>query len=170
MTATSEATSHGTTPDAFDQLSPGVTIKVRDEYWLVTHVTRSSDGFKVKARGISDYVRDTTATFYTALDCNLEVFDPAKITVTADNSAGFRKSRLWLESTIRQTPVPLYQNNLEVSTRMLADPLDYQLNAVRKALSPEHIRPRILLADAVGLGKTLEISMIVAELIRRGRG
>ncbi|MFW9175661.1 helicase-related protein [Corynebacterium amycolatum] len=170
MTATSEAPSHGTTPDAFDQLSPGVTIKVRDEYWLVTHVTRSSDGFKVKARGISDYVRDTTATFYTALDCDLEVFDPAKITVTADNSAGFRKSRLWLESTIRQTPVPLYQNNLEVSTRMLADPLDYQLNAVRKALSPEHIRPRILLADAVGLGKTLEIGMIVAELIRRGRG
>ncbi|MFR9480713.1 DEAD/DEAH box helicase [Corynebacterium amycolatum] len=170
MTATSEAPSRGNTPGAFDQLSPGVTIKVRDEYWLVTHVTRTRDGFKVKARGISDYVRDNTSTFYTALDRDLEVFDPAKVTIEPDNSPRFRRSRLWLESTIRQTPVPLYQDSLEVATRMLADPLDYQLSAVHKALSPERIRPRILLADAVGLGKTLEIGMIVAELIRRGRG
>ncbi|WP_047260308.1 DEAD/DEAH box helicase [Corynebacterium uterequi] len=156
--------------EEFSQLSPGVTIKARDEYWLVTHVSRSSDGFKVKARGLSDYVRDTTSTFYTALDRDLEVFDPAQVTITPDNSPGFRTSRLWLESTIRQTPVPLYQDRLEVAERILADKLDYQVSAVRRAVSPELIRPRILLADAVGLGKTLEIGMIMAELIRRGRG
>ena len=53
---------------------------------------------------------------------------------------------------------------------MLADPLGYQQAAVRKALDPENLRTRILLADAVGLGKTLEIGMILSELIRRGRG
>src|SRR5690625_7664428 len=53
---------------------------------------------------------------------------------------------------------------------MLADPLEYQRRAVAKALDPSLIRPRILLADAVGLGKTLEIGMILAELVRRGRG
>ena len=65
---------------------------------------------------------------------------------------------------------PLDGAALTVSTGMLADPLSYQQTAVRKALDPANLRTRILLADAVGLGKTLEIGMILAELIRRGRG
>ncbi|OFO18648.1 helicase [Corynebacterium sp. HMSC056F09] len=153
----------------FSQLAPGVTISCRDEHWLVSNVARTTDGFRIRARGVSDYVRDTTATFFTALD-DIEVFDPANVTVRPDESPQFRHTRLWLESTLRRTPVPLYQKQLEVATQMLADPLDYQLSAVKSALSDERIRPRVLLADAVGLGKTLEIGMILAELIRRGRG
>ena len=149
--------------------SPGVTVTVRDEQWLVTGVARTTDGYRVRVRGVSDYVRDTTATFFTALD-DIEVLDPTKVAVTPDVSPGYRRARLWIESTLRQTPVPMDQQELEVSTRMLADPLDYQLSAVHRALDPANVRPRILLADAVGLGKTLEIGMILAELIRRGRG
>lgn len=40
---------------------------------------------------------------------------------------------------------------------MLADALGYQQAAVAKARDPQHIRPRILIADAACLGKTLEI-------------
>ena len=153
----------------YDKLAPGVTIECRDEQWLVNHVSRTTDGYRVRARGVSEYVRDTTATFFTALD-KISVFDPADVTVKPDESPRFRHSRLWLESTLRRTPVPLYQPELEVATQMLADPLDYQVSAGQDALSEDHIRPRVLLADAVGLGKTLEIGMILAELIRRGRG
>ncbi len=144
-------------------------VKVRDELWLVTSVTQSTDGYLLKVRGLSDYVRDTTASFYTALD-DVKVFDPAKVEVVADHSPGYRTTRLWLETTLRQTPVPLYQEQLSVAEDMLMDPLDYQLTAVRKALSDDNLRPRVLIADAVGLGKTLEIGMILSELIRRGRG
>ena len=149
--------------------APGLMVKVRDELWLVTSVTQSTDGYLLKVRGLSDYVRDTTASFYTALD-DIEVFDPAKVEVVADHSPSYRTTRLWLETTLRQTPVPLYQEQLSVADQMLMDPLDYQLTAVRKALSDDNLRPRVLIADAVGLGKTLEIGMILSELIRRGRG
>ena len=152
------------------QIAPGVTIEVRDELWLVTHVATTTDGQRVKARGVSDYVRDHEATFFTALDKNMKVIDPTKVTVSIDDSSNFRRARLWLEATMRKTPVPLYQESMSVADRMLADPLDYQITAVKKALSSDNLRPRVLLADAVGLGKTLEIGMILAELIRRGRG
>lgn len=149
--------------------APGLMVKVRDELWLITSVTQSVDGYLLKVRGLSDYVRDTTASFYTAID-DVEVFDPAKVEVIPDRSPGYRTTRLWLETTLRQTPVPLYQEELSVADQMLMDPLDYQLTAVRKALSDDNLRPRVLIADAVGLGKTLEIGMILSELIRRGRG
>jgi superfamily II DNA or RNA helicase len=153
-----------------DQIAvPGSVLVVRDETWLVTRVERATDGWFVDVQGLSELVRDTTATFSTALD-DIQTLDPALAEVVADDSAGYRKSRLWLEATLRKTAVPLTSRELTVATQGLADSLPYQLNAVRKALDPENIRPRILLADAVGLGKTLEIGMILAELVRRGRG
>lgn len=154
----------------YEHLVPGVTIECRDERWIITHSSRSKDGWRLRVRGLSDLVRDTTATFFTALEKDITVFDPAKVAVAADQSEQYRDTKLWLETTLRSTPVPLYYPGLSVAQDMLADPLQYQLSAVKKALSEEHIRPRILLADAVGLGKTLEIGMILAELIRRGRG
>lgn len=156
-------------PNNATAYAPGLMVKVRDELWLITSVTQSVDGYLLKVRGLSDYVRDTTASFYTAID-EVEVFDPAKVEVVPDRSPGYRTTRLWLETTLRQTPVPLYQEELSVADQMLMDPLDYQLTAVRKALSDANLRPRALIADAVGLGKTLEIGMILSELIRRGRG
>ena len=168
---TQEAAQEARTDNAANStaFAPGLMVKVRDELWLITSVTQSVDGYLLKVRGLSDYVRDTTASFYTAID-DVEVFDPAKVEVVPDRSPGYRTTRLWLETTLRQTPVPLYQEQLSVADQMLMDPLDYQLTAVRKALSDDNLRPRVLIADAVGLGKTLEIGMILSELIRRGRG
>ena len=35
----------------YSQLAPGVTISCRDEHWLVSNVARTTDGFRIRARG-----------------------------------------------------------------------------------------------------------------------
>lgn len=150
-------------------IAPGSVVVVRDEEWLVRETEETADGLLVHVQGLTELVRDTRACFYRSLD-DIRPLDPAAAQVVADDSPRYRRSRVWLESMFRRTPLPLADPTLTVSTRALADPLAYQRTAVRKVLDPTNIRPRVLLADAVGLGKTLEIGMILSELVRRGRG
>lgn len=158
-----------TTGRGWPNIAPGSVVLVRDAEWLVLSTAPTGSGLLVTAQGLSELVRDTTATFYSDLD-DIEPLDPAQAKVQADDSSGYRRAKLWLEAALRKTPVPLHEDALTVSSQMLADPLDYQRAAVRKALDRDNLRPRLLIADAVGLGKTIEIGMILSELVRRGRG
>ena len=150
-------------------VAPGSLVRVRDADWLVTNASPTQDGLLIEVTGLSELVRDTRAAFYEHLD-EILPYDPRATKVRADDSPKYRRSRLWLESTLRKTPIPLGEGRLSVSTQMLTDALAYQRSAVHKALSNDNLRPRILLADTVGLGKTIEIGMILSELVRRGRG
>ena len=150
-------------------VAPGSVVRVRDEDWLVTQISQTSDGTLITVQGLSELVQDTTAQFSAGID-RIEPVDPRRTRVVADTSTRHRLSRLWLEATLRKTALPASSTDLAVVGGVLADPLPYQLTAVRQALDPASLRPRILLADTVGLGKTLEIGMILAELVRRGRG
>lgn len=150
-------------------VAPGSVVVVRDAEWLVTNTEMTTSGVLVRVQGLSELVRDSTAAFYSDID-TIVPLDPELATVMGDDSPKYRRARLWLEATLRKSPVPLSSPELTVATKMLADPLNYQQTAVRKALDPQNLRPRILIADAVGLGKTLEIGMILSELVRRGRG
>lgn len=169
--AIEDAEGIGVTTDSAAELNvaPGSIVVVRDATWLVTNTEMTTSGLLIRVQGLSELVRDTTASFYSDID-TIVPLDPEQATVKGDDSSGYRRAKLWLEATLRKSPVPLNAPELTVSTRMLADPLGYQQTAVRKALDPENLRPRILIADAVGLGKTLEIGMILSELVRRGRG
>ncbi len=152
-----------------DSYAPGSIIRVRDESWMVTQLNSRGAQTVIHALGLSELVRDTQATFIEGLD-SIQVEDPKNTAVRADDSPHYRRARLWLEATLRKTHVPVPYGEPVISDRMLLDPLPYQRTAVKKALDPRNLRPRILLADAVGLGKTLEIGMILSELVRRGRG
>lgn len=154
---------------SLQNVAPGSMVVVRDEEWLVTQVTQTRDGMLLTVHGLSELVAGTTAQFFEHLD-EIVPFDPRQTRVVADGSPRHRTARLWLEAMLRKTPLPIDDRTLAVSDAMLLDLLDYQRSAVATALDPQTLRPRILLADAVGLGKTLEIGMILAELVRRGRG
>ena len=122
-----------------------------------------------RLRRHAELVRDTSATFFSTLD-HIESLGPADAVLVRDDSPDFRRSRLWVEAVLRKTPVPLHDPGSPSARSMVLDALDFQRQAVAQALDPKRLRPRLLIADAVGLGKTLEIGMILAELIRRGRG
>nr|WP_229859608.1 DEAD/DEAH box helicase [Streptomyces poonensis] len=145
-------------------------MEVRDEEWLVRNVTRTAhDGDRIEAVGVSEFVRDQEAVFFTALD-DVQLMDPRRTTLTPDDSPTFRRSRLFLEAVLRKTPLPQSERGLALAETFLLDSLPYQHRPAQLALSGRNLRPRLLIADVVGLGKTLEIGLTLAELIRRGRG
>ncbi|MGO3152731.1 MAG: helicase-related protein [Galactobacter sp.] len=166
---TSETSRTQESGDNIPDVAPGSVVTVRDADWLVTGVESTSDGITIRVTGLQGLVQDQPAAFQSSLD-DIQVKNPREAKIVGDGSSRYSKARLLLETTLRKTPFQRNSNALTVSTQMLARPLSYQQAAVRKALDPRHVRPRILLADAVGLGKTLEIGMILAELVRRGRG
>ena len=149
---------------------PGARIVVREAEWMVRSCTATEhDGFKIRATGVSELVRDEDAVFFTKLETREpELLDPEKTILVPDETPRFVMSRLFLEATLRRTPLPQSERRLALPDRFLLDPLTYQQRPAELAL--KGLRPRILLADVVGLGKTLEIGLILAELIRRGRG
>ncbi|MGV9279381.1 SNF2-related protein [Streptomyces sp. NPDC003730] len=153
---------------------PGAQILVRDEEWLVKSVSPSRDGAKIEAVGVSEFVRDEPAVFFTEIERlagdGVRLLDPEDTELVEDPTDHFRRSRLFLEALLRKTPLPQTERGLALADRFLVDPLSYQQRPAELALSLANLRPRLLIADVVGLGKTLEIGLTLAELIRRGRG
>jgi superfamily II DNA or RNA helicase len=152
----------------FSQIfAPGSRVVVRDAEWVVRRVDTASDGgYLLTCDGISELVRDRTARFLTQLERGVQVLDPAETELVADGSQQYQASILYMESLLRQaTP---NDARVHVAHKAAMDLVSYQIEPAVQALKQP--RQRILIADAVGLGKTLEAGILVCELIHRGRG
>ena len=156
------------TPAAPAVPAPGARVLIRDAEWVVRRADHAPDGgYRLVCDGISELVREREAVFLTTLEQpDLRVLDPAGTRLVPDPSPGFADSRLWMESQLRQA-VPS-DERIHVGHGAAMDLVPYQLDPARQALRQP--RQRILIADAVGLGKTLEAGILVSELIARGRG
>ncbi|MCW8095860.1 DEAD/DEAH box helicase [Streptomyces tauricus] len=153
-----------------DQYPAGAQVLVRDEVWLVrSSMPTTDDGTRIEVVGVSEFVRDQEAVFLSGLD-RIELLDPRATALVMDDSPNYRRSRLFLEAVLRRTALPQSERRLALADSFLMDPLPYQRRPAELALSGANLRPRLLIADVVGLGKTLEIGLTLAELIRRGRG
>jgi len=147
--------------------APGARIVVRDAEWIVRRVDRTSTGGQaLTVTGISELVRDKEAIFLTEIDKNIEILDPVDTKLVRDESSFYQASLLYMESLLRRTPPT--DNNLYIGHQAAMDYVPYQLDPAIQALKQP--RQRILIADAVGLGKTLEAGVLLSELIRRGKG
>jgi len=142
-------------------------VLVRGEEWIVKRVSADLLGHvsAVRVIGISELVRGKEAVFLTDID-SIEELRPEDTKLVSDPTPRSRRARLYLESLLRRTPPT--GSELSVGHLGAMDRADFQLVPAAKALAQP--RPRILIADGVGLGKTLEVGVLLSELIRRGRG
>ena len=146
--------------------TPGARVVVRSAEWIVRRVDHAPGGYQIVCEGVSELVRGREAVFLTALEPTIQVLNPADTRLVPDESDRFTDSILYMESQLRHA-VP-NDENIHVGHTAAMDLVDYQLDPARLALARP--RQRILIADAVGLGKTLEAGILVSELIARGRG
>ena len=146
--------------------APGTRAVIRDEEWLIKKIETNSLGHQVlQCVGITPLVRNRDTIFLTDLE-QIQIVDPASIQLIADSSPFFKRSLLYLESQWRQQ-LPT-DTNLHIGHKAAMDPMPYQLDPTK--LSLQRPRQRILIADTVGLGKTLEAGILMSELIARGKG
>lgn len=147
--------------------APGARVVIRDEEWLIRRLDLSSDGgHLLTCDGVSELVRGQTALFLTELEGPIEILDPANTQLAPDTSPSYNGALLYLESQRRRT-LP-NDERIHLGHRAVMNLVPYQLDPAVQALRQP--RSRILIADAVGLGKTLEAGILATELIQRGRG
>ena len=147
--------------------APGSRVVIRDEEWLVRRIDPASDGgWLLTCDGISELVRSKSALFLTKLEDEIAVLDPEKTELVPDASAAYNASILYLESLRRRNVAN--DDKVHLGHRGVMNPVAYQLDPALQALRQP--RSRILIADSVGLGKTLEAGVLATELIQRGRG
>lgn len=146
--------------------APGMRAIIRDEEWMVKKIETNSLGNKaLYCVGISPLVKDREAIFLTDLE-QIQIVDPVQVKLVADTSAFYKRTLLYLESQWRQQ-IPT-DANLHIGHQAAMDLMPYQLDPAKLAL--QRPRQRILIADTVGLGKTLEAGILMSELIARGKG
>lgn len=122
-------------------------------------------GLAVHVVGTSELVRNKEAVFLSELDTIREL-KPEETQLVHDESPHYRRSRLYIESLLRKSPPT--DDGIYLGHRAAIRATNYQLQPAAKALSQP--RQRILMADGVGLGKTIEVGVLLTELMERGRG
>ena len=150
-----------------DPPPPGSRVRARGEEWAVQRsLPLPMGGHAIYVQGVSELVRHHTAIFLTPLDHDIEPLKPEDTRLVLDESPSYRQTTLYLETLLRRTP-PTH-DRVTLGHRAALDVMPYQLVPAHKSLAS--IRQRILIADGTGLGKTIELGMILTELVKRGRG
>lgn len=160
---------------SFQIVPAGTRVEIRDEEWLVRRcVAIPTGGFEVHVTGTSELVRGHQAVFLSTLD-QIQELRPEATVLANDVSPGYRKAKLYLDALLKRTPPS--DVALSIGPQAAINPAPYQLEPAemvfglgRYRTRGPQMRPRLLIADAVGLGKTIEVGILVTELIKRGRG
>ena len=141
-------------------LAAGQTVRIRDERWVVSAQTPGLDACVLDVRGQDRSNFDARASFLLPFEIVEQL--------AADRSPRRVSRRRWrhLTRAIVTEATPTWPS-LRTGLRARISLLPFQLEP---ALAVTHgIASRILIADEVGLGKTIQAALIVAEILARTR-
>ena len=148
-------------------LTIGQRISTRGEDFIITDSKPNHDGsFIIQAVGISELVKGKRFSFDSTLDTDIKPLDPNSTKLLPDTNSGYRKTKLFLETQIRNAAV--FSDKITIAHKTAIDVADYQLTPTLKAFQLP--RPRLLIADGVGMGKSVEVGIFLSEMIKRGKG
>jgi len=147
--------------------TPGQRVIIRDAEWVIRRADiLADDGYELTCSGISNFVKGKETIFLTTYEKNIQIIDPLETKFIIDKSSSYQQSLLYIESLLKDV-VPT-DRKIHRAHHAAMDSVPYQFEPALQALAQP--RQRILMADAVGLGKTLEAGILTTELIKRGKG
>lgn len=147
--------------------SPGMRVVIRDAEWVIRRADQATaGGHQLTCDGISEIVLGQERVFLSSLEDRIQILNPAETKIIGDESSGYADSLLYMESMLRKKATN--DASIQIAHQAAMNSVPYQLDPAVQALKQP--RQRILIADAVGLGKTLEAGILTSELIHRGRG
>jgi ERCC4-related helicase len=143
------------------EILPGTEVLARGLRWEVVHVQPGGDATLYRLRCLEAALRGSEVDFVSPF----ERVDPLVTPIEPTRAAQLPAFRVYHDAFLLEQAVgpnallAAQPGRLRIAT--------YQLVPVMRALAMP--RPRLLLADDVGLGKTVEAGLVIAELIARRR-
>lgn len=111
--------------------APGARISTRGEDFLITKIEENYDGsWILDAEGISELVKGKSFRFDTKLEKEIQVLDPVNTDLVADTDSGYRRTKLFLETQLRNSTH--YGNKIHIAHKAAFNISDYQFDCNRK--------------------------------------
>lgn len=149
-----------------EKFNIGQRISNRGEDFIITDIQENKNSHILTVEGLSELVKSKTFIFDTHIETCIKPIDPRHTQLIKDTDYGYRKTKLFIENQLRNAST--YNKQISIAHKAAFNMAKYQLEPTLKAF--ELPRPRILIADGVGLGKTVEVGIFLAEMIKRGKG